>query len=263
MFGLRKWTLSGEKHVAIDVFWTFDSTDLQGESTKQNFGFDLTLQKPELVTTYLNKTSFFKSDSAKMYSRCPGYAEYFKNTYVIRSPSELNLVHSIEDQTPNISCKQSQYFYDNNLEIKAYEKEQQVVQLNWFWWFFTAENVEIQQLPPFFGGEKLNSKATFLSGQMNISKWFRAIQPAFIMNEKNIDISIGDPLFFIKFNTSEKINFKHFNMTSSIKEYSNSCVGFKRTKENMSLKRLYALFANRNYNKKIISEINKNLTGDF
>jgi hypothetical protein len=68
-----------------------------------------------------------------------------------------------------------------------------------------------------------------IQGTFNIAKWYRPINYAFeiIDDSKPINIKRGDPLFYIRFLTDEKINFVYdFDNTDADKAIT-SCLAVK------------------------------------
>ena len=239
----------------IDVYWSFNA--LGGNS-------DLIVEKPMNPLVDLKKNNYFVGIEMVNYSKCTSLPHYFKNVFVVKAISDFTLKRQLNsDGEYVITTDKSQEFFDNIFEINTYEKEQQVIKMSWFWFFFSEKSVDVRGMPAFLHENDFTKNTTFLPGLMDISKWFRPIHPAFKMNTSEINVKRGDALFYLHFNTDEKIKLKHFEMSESINNYSSGCLHVKKFADKLSLKRLYELFTKRNYNKKIMKEIKKNLTGDF
>ena len=238
-----------------EVYWSFNA---------DNINTDLIIEKPCNALVDLKKNKYFKGLDMKVYSKCSALPEYFKNVLVIKSLCDFTLRHEVDvDGNVVIKTNKPQKFFDDNIQIETYEKEQQVIQLNWNWYFFSEEKIEISITPAFMHENNFTKNTTFLPGKMNISKWFRPIRPGFKMDTSEVNVKRGDALFYVHFNTDEKIDLKHFKWDGLIANYQSGCLHVKNLVERLSLKKLYDMFEKRNFNKKIMKEIKKNLTGDF
>ena len=238
-----------------NVYWSFNAERLNAE---------LLVEKPMNALVDLKKNNYFEGVQMKDYSRCSALPEYFKNVLMIKSLCDFTLIHEVDvDGKVVITTNKSQKFFNDTIQIDTYEKEQQVIQMNWNWYFFSEEKIEISITPAFMHENNFTKNTTFLPGKMDISKWFRPIRPAFKMNTSEIDVKRGDALFYVHFNTDEKIDLKHFKWSGLIENYQSGCLHVKSLVERLSLKKLYDMFEKRNYKKKIMKEIKKNLTGEF
>jgi hypothetical protein len=242
----------------IDVYW-----NSYAEMSK---GVDLLSTPPVLVTKDLREDGHIRSKGFEEYTHCPSYSKFFQNTYVVKSNFDLTIEHNVDDNGNvwvNLVGKDQQFF-NNNITITDYEKEQQLVRPTLFNTFFSEKDVDISITPAFMHVNGFTENAMVPAGGMSISKWFMPLQTSFFMKSSVVDIKVGDALYYIKFNTGgDPIRFKHFDMSDKLKEFQKECLGVRNFKGKMGLSRLYNLFTRKNYNKKIVDEIKKNLTGDF
>jgi len=222
----------------------------------------LLVEPPKSVLQDIKDNNTFYGEETKNILMCPGYVNYFKNMFVVKAHSSFELTYNVSGEEVDIRIDKDQRYFDDNLHIEHYSPEQQMVHLSWFRYFFSESSVEISTMPAFFHHNNLNNHYV-VAGKFDISKWFRPLYPNIILGEGKLKIKKGDALFYIKFDTDEKINFKHFKHTQEINDMSEQCLGLKHLVANMGFKRLYSLFAKRNFNKKVMKEIKKNLTGDF
>jgi ATP-dependent Lon protease len=63
----------------------------------------------------------------------------------------------------------------------------------------------------------------------------------------------------LSFNTDEKINFKEFYFTETLKEITKESVGYKQFSKKNSLNSLYSKFQNQKVNKVVLKEIKRSL----
>jgi hypothetical protein len=235
----------------VDVYWTCDNVN------------SLLVEPLKSVVNDLKKNNFLFGEETKNYYKCPGYTNFFKNTFVIESSMSFELTHTINPNgSPNIGVNRDQKFFDDNILVDKLSDIQQMIHINQFHYFFSEQDIEISVMPAFYHDNDLNNHY-ITSGKFNISKWFRPLYPNIILKGSKLKIEKGDALFYIKFHTNENINFKHFEQTEYLNSLSKDCLNVKSVIPHMGLDKLYKLFTRRNQNKKVLREIKKNLTGDF
>jgi len=210
----------------------------------------LTKELKEGKNTYKGNT--FNNE----YRRCPAFSEYIKNTYVVKAPCDITIVQIQDNAEFSLYLEgKTQSYYDDIMQITNYEKEQ-TVQLLWLWTLISeSPNTTVTQLPPLFHPSDYSNNVTPLPGIVNISKWFRPIQPAFIMNRDKIIIKEGDALFYLKFN--HKVNLEEYRWTDTLHEFMNECISIKDYIKFMPLKKLYQLFDKKRIKRRILNIIKK------
>ena len=73
-------------------------------------------------------------------------------------------------------------------------------------------------------------------------KWFRPTHLSNSTEEKDFEIKRGDPLFYIKFHTKDKVQLKRFNMNDEILSHVASTVQVKKYLASTKLNKLYKLY---------------------
>ena len=128
-------------------------------------------------------------------------------------------------------------------------------------YIFFSEDLEITTTPAYLHNTDFQTKLTYIPGSFNIGKWFRPIEGAFEMKDTIADMNIanGDPMYYIKFHTDEKIKFVRFEFTPKLYQMSMGCMNYKKLKLHSSLKFLYNLFHKTLANKAIMKEIKGNI----
>ena len=197
-------------------------------------------------------TTYPLPENFEEYFRCPASQDELKNTFVIKSSSDLEI-------------------QINNQEIKGYGFEtnplytrsvkNRWVDLNLENLFFSSDSVKISIYPAYLSDNDITRSSRFLPGTFNISKWIRPINPSYILHSNNIKIKRGDALYYIKFHTDKTIKFKNFKPTIELQTLIQRCLTIKFYYKKLKLKFLYDLFLEKNYNKRVLKEIKSNLTG--
>jgi hypothetical protein len=111
---------------------------------------------------------------------------------------------------------------------------------------------------PHLEDNNVSERCLVIPGQYDIGKWFRSTDMAFHL-KKNYDqfkIEKDEVMFYVRFHTKEKINFKQFRFTETLSDYVKD--GFKLNffRSMKFLPAYYAAFKNK---KLILKEINENL----
>ena len=205
---------------------------------------DILLMDPEPVLSSI----FSDRDKDVSYFKCPSFIDYYKNCYLIRSPIDLKLTLTKNaDNTINISNDQypinvlSDMVYCRFNENKTFA----MMTLNINYIFFSEESLLIEQLPPIMHSSELQNNIRIICGTYDIGKWFRAIEMAFEIEDESkiIDIKRGDPLYYVRFNTLDKVVLVEKEYTEDIHHLKTMCISVKTFIKNNTLKENYSLFA--------------------
>ena len=234
---------------SINVYWNGRIVD-----NNNNIIFnDLIFSPPKPLYQYLKQTpnKFFTSG----YFQCPAAGKHLKNVYIIESPVDFTLkINNNNKEEPIV-------FHCSINMLKVKDLSNFFFSLSNFYTFFTEEkNLEIEQINPRFHNTEFSKNTTIAEASFNIGKWFRGIHPNFISYKSEIKVKKGEPLYYIKFNTSKKIKFKNFSLNDNLIQFENNLVSYKHIISKTPLSKLYSLFMAKKYNKRILKEIKKNLT---
>lgn len=163
--------------------------------------------EPELVLKNLN--GYVKRSLLP----CPAFAEALKNTYLIRSVVnyELNL-----ENNRISSPLRDQKFFDTWVSIRDTTEgacsfyAPQIV-------FFAEESLKLELKPANYHYNGFTNNATIIEGCYDIGRHFRPLEAPFTFRQtKKVTMSRGDPLYYVKFCTEEKIKLVPFHYTPEI-----------------------------------------------
>lgn len=213
---------------------------------------------PELYSYY----SPVKLSDLNFYFKCPAFKTEFRNTFLVRAHKNYKLEFHWNKERNHCKLTTS----DNTLE--SFEKNfhirdisYQLGTFKWHHYFFSNSSINMSVTPAYHFDTEFNNNTTFIGGEFNIGKWFRPVDSTFILKEKynSLTIKKGDPLFYVKFNTNEKVTLKQFKVTSKLDKLSQDAVCYKQYDPFKPLPFLYNLFLNKNYPKRILKGIKSNL----
>ena len=219
-----------------------------------SFDNDFNEQIDSLSSCLFDDLEYFKDIKSKnAYVKCPAFQDYIKNVFVIRSPFDYTLSLDKENEKLH-SSNYDQGFFDRYVvarEIKFGIFSLLFARLI----FFSEKNIIMEQFTPFFHNSV--GKNVVIPGKFNIGKHFRPVECALhCFKSGNISIKEKDVLYYLKFDTDEKIVFKKFYMSEKLIKL--SCFFNQKrlfTKKILPLKWYY----DNSISKQIIKEIKQNL----
>jgi hypothetical protein len=167
----------------------------------------------------------FRFDAIPPFARCPAVADFFHNTFVIRSPFDVYLY--VDDQG-NI-CTGGEKNNGNTSYVKnvtdlmthhSFGSDHDIVQIPFGIGFVSdVEGMEIELLPPIMIGKTFPFYV--IPGKYNIYDWpLRSINCAFDWVDKSTPINIkrGDILTVVRFNTKQKVELVHLDLTIQVQD---------------------------------------------
>lgn len=145
--------------------------------------------------------------TGKSYHQCPAFQQYIKNTFVVRSTYDYEL-HLDKEKQSITSPLYNRDFPENFIHVRnlsagliSYTDPRFV--------FFAEKDLEMELMPAHF--HQTLGRHPIVPGTFNIGKHFRPIECAIhFFHSDKIKIRERDPLFYVKFLTNEKIEFKKF-----------------------------------------------------
>lgn len=209
--------------------------------------------EPEPVSkTYYKKFHPDNKNNLSSINRCPFFNGYLNNLYEIKS------IYDYEFYIENDSIKTTYYndnFIDNHLIIRSMENK--MFSFTQKYIFFTDSDSLVMNTyeTPIFEDNNITKNCYLLPGQVDIGKWFTNLEFPFHLKSNLFRVDLGEVMYYIKFNTDEKINFKQFMVNDNILKYLDYSRGYSL---NTDIKR----YSNKNFydnfkiKKFIIDEIN-------
>jgi len=139
--------------------------------------------------------------------KCPAFTSLIKNTFVVRS----NHDYEIQWDKEKLNFKSSVYdqiYFNKYLNVRNIETGLiSYLQPNIF--LFAEKSLEMELFPAFM--HNTLNRHTVIPGKYNIGKHFRKLECAIqFFHSDTIKIKENDALYYIRFLTDEKIEFKRF-----------------------------------------------------
>lgn len=201
-----------------------------------------------------------KDNKMDNFLNCPAFTSMHKNTFMFKSPTNIDVSFKGEYIKNNMS--EHTPFNERTFVYKAPSLLGAcTVRAAANWIFFCEEDLEIESMHPFMHNTPISQQGFYVPGGFNISQWFRPLEFAFQMWEgcEDFKINYNDPLIYVRFNTSERVVLKKFNLTDELHSMSMKCVRLKSYVRQRNLQKLYDIFTESKMHKQIAKEIKKNL----
>jgi hypothetical protein len=206
----------------------------------------------------LKNDELIKSRDNLDYHRCPAFRDFFKNTYAVLSPHDYTLQIAGDQKQ---STDYDQAYYESVIEDRG----------NLFFSFlqpelflFCEKSLTVEQIPAFYSSAQ-NPDLMLVSGQYDIGKHFRKIEYAAIAKkDTTFTASEGEPLYYLRFQTNEKINFKRFFYTPEMDSIFKSTMKIRNYCGKGKVKPLSFFYEKTHkyfYDKKLLKLIKANLLG--
>lgn len=227
----------------MDIYWS---------TTFQSMGGEMSFLPP--TSLWDDLTSKYDDGKADLYFRCPAAINELRRTFVVRSGLPINITYN-----------------DNVLEVNGHEDHiarELVVPLSddgiLFNFgpgllLFSDQRVNITQTPCYHHKSPLDHVYS-PSGTYDIGSWFRPlVTPVVNSNHKSMNIRRGDPIYYFRVNTDEKIKLKQFELSPKLTQYAMDSISYKLIQNNKTLNALYEAFNVSKRRNLVLSEIKKNL----
>jgi hypothetical protein len=226
------------------------------EYNKSNSSCFDCIQPPTSVVSYLKKecNDLFYN----LVNQCPAITNYYKNVYAIYPTYDYELKFYDEKLCSN---SYDQEFYDNNVCVRKINLDSALFSyLDPSIVFFTEEkSLLIETLKPSL--HQTYNDYFFLQGSYDIGKHLRRLEtPIAIKKNQHFYISRNTPLYYVKFNTEEKIVFKRFVYTKDLFDLTSSIIKIRsHTRYIKPLMFWYDLTTHYSLKNKFINIIKQNL----
>jgi hypothetical protein len=198
-------------------------------------------------------------EGTKNVLKCYALQEHIKNTFIYRSPVNMKVTYTGDDRKYIISGVKVDNQKEFNLLIDNPDAES-IYQL--FIGFglniLSKEDSLLMSVHPANYHKTDVSKFPIVTGSYDCGKWFRPIHLSIFNTDKqDFEIKRGDPLFYIKFHTNDKVQLERFNMSEEIVSHVASTVEVKNYLKSTKLNKLYEMYKKSKLKPLLLKAINK------
>lgn len=224
------------------------------------YGDDFMLYKePDSLYKDLLKDKNYQNNYNN-YMDCPGFLKSIQNTFIVRSSWTSTILVNLQNGSFTNSHGEADAISEH-FTAKPVSRKNLLFNVYHNFLFFCEDDLEITTMPAYMHNSEFQRKCTYIPGSFNISRWFRPIEGAFEMQEpfESLIVKTDDPLYYVKFDTSDTVKLVRFNLTPKIWAMSQGCVHHKKYQPMRSLKYLYNLFSTTLMRTLVLSHIKKNI----
>jgi hypothetical protein len=211
-------------------------------------------EKPDPVSSWFYKKGLSdKNEPSSCINYCPAFNSNLNNLFALRSLYDYEFT---ADQSSISTPMYDQKFFEDHVYVRSLEKKFFSFRNRYI--FFTDEpSLETTFYEyPFLEDNNITRACMPVAGKFDIGKWFRNTEFAFYLKNNNNTFKIErkEIYSYIRFHTTEKINFIQFRYTDKLDKYnldgfSLNFNGYLKTLENY-----YKMFKNKRLILKEIKE---------
>ena len=190
---------------------------------------------------------------------CPAFKDTIKNTFIVKSTYKYTIDW---DGARITSPMYDRKFFETYLHIRDANSGFVSYRSPSPCFISESKDLNITESHAYFHSNDITNKSYTIPGYYNIGKHLlRPLELAIKFKvPSSIRINEGDALYYIKFHTEEKIQFKKFVITPKIINLCGSLLNTREYTQNFKgIKWWYDLVAKHNYKNYIINEIKQNL----
>lgn len=202
----------------------------------------------------------------EMYFRCPAHIDHLKNLFVVPATFDCDLIIDKQKDQPDFAT--STFVRDNHDFNRAFlirSIKNRLFSLNLSTLFLVeSDDLLVSQMPAYLESNGFVDNTVIVPGTFNIGKWPRILECAFHLKEDKMFLREGEPTYYIKFHTNEKVFLKEFLYTPKMKEYVNYLFASKNYKgDKTKMQYFYDVISRKKgYKKRMLEEAAANVIGE-
>ncbi len=192
---------------------------------------------------------------------CPGFQFHTENTFVVRAHvggdlklnSAANAVEPLNDRS-RVTAQLVQWWPNSRKQYRMLNIDHRVL-------MFAEGPLVMSTSPAFMHRTELQSKLNYIPASFDIGSWLRPLQGTYevMPDAKELRFREGDPMYYVKFHTDEKVKLRRFKLTPEVHDAAHGCVHYKMFRPQQSLDRVYEAFAHARMPKQVLAAIRANL----
>ncbi len=190
---------------------------------------------------------------------CPAFHRHAANTFVVRSTVDAHVGISREgfaplDERSKITAQLFSYMHPTRKGYRTILFDHRML-------VFSEKPLVMATYPAFLHRSEVQEKLVYVPGAYDISKWIRPLQGTYEAPESLAALRIreDDPLYYIKFETTEKIRLRRFQVTQELHGIVHGCVHYKLFRPMSSLQKVYGAFTQAKLHRRTLRLIRENL----
>jgi len=239
----------------IVIWWGVDTTFGDG------FEEGIRAENPiPILKKFLIEYAGKNTPATRMMSQCPAILDELHNLYGVKSYYDYQL--DIDSNDKVSSPDYDQNFYD----VHIVDRSDRCISFTPAQVFFAPyeKSLLMSQTAASLEDNDIANKTLHIPGQLDIGKYFRPLDHAFIFKKETSSISFlrKEICFNIRFHTRRPIVFRQFFWNKELNEFTQAMKAINKytySRHLLTLSYYYKLFDKFQFKKKIIKIIEKNL----
>ena len=235
----------------MDVFW---STVYQPEVYAD---YNMLYREPQpLITDIVGERG---SENPHDFFACPAFHLHAANTFVVRGIVEANVAIRADgfvplDEKSQLSAQLFSYMHPTRRGYRTILFDHRML-------LFCEQPLVMATYPAYLHRSDVTSKLHYIPAAYDISQWLRPIQGTYEVREdvKDVRIKQDDALYYLKFETTEKVRLRRFQMTTELQAIAHGCVHYKLFRPRSSLAKVYEAFTQAKQDTRTIKLIKENV----
>ena len=197
------------------------------------------------------------------YLDCPAVIKAMQNTFIVRNPWTTTIAVDYQHGA-FLNKDRREDSISEHFSPKPNSRSRTMFNIYHNFLFFCDDDLEVTTLPAYMHTSELQSKCLYIPGTYNISRWLRPVEGAYEMQTpfEELNLRTGDPMYYVKFNTTEAVKLVRFDLTQELWNMAQGCVHHKKYQPAKSLSYLYKLFTHTGMRRLISKRIKENLIND-
>jgi len=190
---------------------------------------------------------------------CPAFHRHSSNMFIVRSALDAYVGIRPEgftalDEHSKLTGKLFSFLHSTRKGYRSILFDHRML-------FFAEQPLMLSTYPAYMHRTEVQAKLFYVPGSYDISKWLRPLQGTYEIpeTEQSIRIRDGDPLYYVKFETTEKIRLRRFQTIPELLAITHGCVHYKLFRPNSTLDRVYQAFTQAKLEKRVLKLIKENL----
>lgn len=190
---------------------------------------------------------------------CPAFHLHAGNTFIIRSTLDAHVTIRPDgfaplDEKSKLSAQLFSFMHPTRRNHRTILFDHRML-------FFSEQSVVLSTYPAYMHRTDVQTNLCYVPAAYDISKWLRPLQGTFEVREEvqSVRIQQDDPLYYVKFETTDKVRLRRFQMVPELAGITHGCVHYKLFRPRSSLDRVYAAFTQAKLNRRVTKLIKENL----
>jgi hypothetical protein len=199
------------------------------------------------------------SDNPHDFFACPAFHKHSANTFVVRSTVDAHVGIRPEgfvalDEQSKTTGQMFSFMHPTRKGFRTVLFDHRML-------FFCDRPLTLATYPAYMHRTEAQTQLCYVPAAYDISRWLRPLQGTYEVPETvpSVRIRQDDPLYYVKFETTEKVRLRRFQTTPELLGITHGCVHYKLFRPRSSLEKVYASFTGAKLHKRVSKLIKENV----